>query len=213
MLIEHGADVTAQTKDGKTPLHGVSSPGIARILIEHGADVTARTKDGETPLHRASSLEVARMLIEHGADVAAQTKDGETPLHWVLSPEVARVLIDCGADVAAKNKDGNTPLHLMSIRGQTEDDRMLTGRDTDQNEDENIPLYPASTSSDPYEAQRRANDSLEVSRMLLEFGADVNAQNKFGLTPFRLASEAGLAEVTRVLLEYGADPGANDNID
>ena len=43
--------------------------------------------------------------------------------------------------------------------------------------------------------------------MLLEHGADVNARNKNGLTPFVLASQLGLAEITDVLVQHGADSG------
>jgi ankyrin repeat protein len=48
---------------------------VACILIEHGADTAAQTKDGSTPLHWASStghVEVAQLLIEHGADTTAK---------------------------------------------------------------------------------------------------------------------------------------------
>jgi ankyrin repeat protein len=54
------------------------------MLLEHGADVMAQNKDGETPLHLASREdkgEVIHMLLEHGAHVMAQNKDGDTPLH------------------------------------------------------------------------------------------------------------------------------------
>ncbi len=51
------ADVIAQNKDRKTPLHLASEQGqvdIAHMLIEHGADLTAQTYGEETPLHLAS---------------------------------------------------------------------------------------------------------------------------------------------------------------
>ena len=44
---------------------------VARMLVERGADVSAQAEDGSTPLHSASCrnhVEVARMLVEHGAD-------------------------------------------------------------------------------------------------------------------------------------------------
>jgi ankyrin repeat protein len=130
---------------------------VARMLIERGVDVSAQDKDGQTPLHLASQrgqLELARMLIEHDADVSAQDKDGKTPLHlasqgaqnndgqtsWVsfgngndlppfLSPlprrdldsghpDIARMLIERGADVSAQDKDGRTPMYLASQAGE-----------------------------------------------------------------------------------------------
>jgi ankyrin repeat protein len=42
---------------------------LARILLEYGADATAQAKDGSTPLHLASTEghgEVARILLERG---------------------------------------------------------------------------------------------------------------------------------------------------
>jgi hypothetical protein len=98
----------------------------ARILIERGADMAAQNKDGETSLHLASQnghVEATRMLIEHGADMAAQSKNGNTPLHLASQNgqvKVARILIERGTDVAAQNKNGNTPLHLASQNRQVE---------------------------------------------------------------------------------------------
>ena len=84
MLIERGADVTAQNRNGSTLLHLVSIQPvwvterpeenyteIARKLLEHGADVTVQNKSGRTPFDLASSRrgnkKVARVL-DHGAD-------------------------------------------------------------------------------------------------------------------------------------------------
>ena len=49
------------------------------------------------------------------------------------------------------------------------------------------------------------------SYILLEHGADVNAQNKNGFTPSALAWQGGLAEVIHVLVQHGADSSAYDN--
>jgi ankyrin repeat protein len=48
---------------------------IARMLIERGADVTAQNEDGATPILMASTdghVELVRMLIEHGADASGK---------------------------------------------------------------------------------------------------------------------------------------------
>ena len=57
LLIEQGADVTAQDENGSTPLHLASTSGILEIvwlLLECGACATARDESGKTPLHLAS---------------------------------------------------------------------------------------------------------------------------------------------------------------
>ena len=52
---------------------------VVRMLIERGADVTAQNNDGDAPLHLVSTTnrtqllqrryaEVARILLEHGAE-------------------------------------------------------------------------------------------------------------------------------------------------
>ena len=212
MLIEHGADVMAQNKDGETPLHLSSQEGqveVTRTLIERGADLLAQNTDGETPLHLASEpgqAEVARMLIEHGADVAAQNNDWETPLHLASRwgrVEVARILIECGADVTAQNMYGETPLHLALVWVQVELVRMLTECDMDmaaQSRVGEISLYLAASQT----------GQVEVARMLIERGTDMAAKNEGGETPLHLASRIGQVDVSRMLIERGADVAAQN---
>jgi ankyrin repeat protein len=46
----------------------------------------------------------------------------------------------------------------------------------------------------------------EVARLLIEAGADVDAQNKFGITPLASAAGKDRLQVAKLLLENGADP-------
>jgi len=59
----------------------------------------------------------------------------------------------------------------------------------------NSPLHSASGDGD-----------LKIIRTLLEYGADINAQNDDGATPLRWATTSGNPESVCVLLEQGADP-------
>jgi ankyrin repeat protein len=182
-LLERGADVKAQNKDGDTPLHLALEKGhveIAGILIERGADVSAQNNYGDTPLHVASEkghVEIAGILIERGADVAAQNIYGYTPLHLASENgqvEIADILIEHSADVTAENKGGSTALHLAS--------------------------------QSPY-IQTSPQRFAEVALILLEHGADATAQDNDGRTPFDLASSGGVVEVKDVLLQHEAKPG------
>ena len=73
LLLEHGADINAQTQSGRTPLHEASYCGaleVVRLLLERGADVEAKDEDGETALQEAAERghdEVVELLREHGA--------------------------------------------------------------------------------------------------------------------------------------------------
>ncbi|WP_332328280.1 ankyrin repeat domain-containing protein [Endozoicomonas sp. GU-1] len=72
-LITRGADVNAQTTDGRTPLHFAAEQGQQEAidaLIARGADVNARTKDGKTPLQYATEKvqqDAVVALIAYGA--------------------------------------------------------------------------------------------------------------------------------------------------
>ena len=126
MLIERGADVTAQTENGVTPLHLALEAGrmnVAGMLIERGADVIAQSIYGTTPLHLAlqwGEMELACMFIERGADVRTKCEDGFTPLHLASQEgqvEAVTMFIELGADVTAQDENGSTPLHLASVAG------------------------------------------------------------------------------------------------
>jgi ankyrin repeat protein len=77
LLLEHGADVNAQSlgnyDPGSTPLHITverNRPEVVCVLLEHGANVGAEDSQGRTPFQLASEKgyeEIMKLLSEHGA--------------------------------------------------------------------------------------------------------------------------------------------------
>jgi ankyrin repeat protein len=213
ILVEHGADMAAQEKDGWTPLHLASQyvhVDLARILLEHGADPAAQNKDGWwwTPLHFASEnghLDLARILLEHGADLAAQNKGGWTPLHFASANghlDLARILIEHGGDTTAQEKDGWTPLHFASENGHLDLARILLEHGADpaaQKKDGWTPLHFASV-----------NGHMDLARILVEHGANVAIHADDGLTPLHCASNRVHVGLVRFLVEHGANVTAQD---
>ena len=209
LLIEHGADATAQSKDGSTALHEASFGGhvdLARLLIKHGADAAAQSEDKTTPLHRASfkgHVDLARLLIDHGADVAAQTVNGMSPLHLTSlggHMDLARLLIDHGANVTAQSKDGITPLHRASMGCFVDLARLLIEHGADaaaRDVHGTAPLHEAAFGR-----------HIGLARLLLEHGADTAAQNMEGSTPLHGASFRGDVDMARLLIKHGADVAA-----
>ncbi len=102
---------------------------------------------------RSGSIDAARVLLEAGADVNQVTRYGWSALLAATQNQnyqMAKFLIDNGADVNLANKGGWTPLYLAT------DNRNIEGGD-----------YPTRTAD---------MDTLEYIKLLLDKGADPNAQ-------------------------------------
>ena len=211
ILVEHGANATAQDQRGLTPLHwasGNSHLDIARTLVEHGANAAAQDQRGWTPLHWASGgghLDIARFLVEHGANAAAQDQRGSTPLHWASGGghlDIARFLVEHGANAAAHDQEGSTPLHLASRDGHLDTVRFLVELGANaaaQDQDGSTPLHLASREG-----------HLDIARFLVEHGANSAAQDQRGSTPLHLASRDGHLVIARFLVEHGANVVVQD---
>ena len=125
-LIEHGADVNAQTRE---------VPPSRRWLYSLG-DVSWVDFTGQTPFLRAAlsgDTTVMRLLLEHGADPNLATPAGTTPLmaaagvNWVVaqtyteSPEASleavKICLEHGADINAVNSMGLSALLGAVNRG------------------------------------------------------------------------------------------------
>ncbi|MCY3538150.1 MAG: ankyrin repeat domain-containing protein [Cyanobacteria bacterium MAG IRC4_bin_6] len=55
------------------------------------------------------------------------------------------------------------------------------------------------------------SETLEVIKVLVDGGADLNARNEDGLTPLHVATQERNPEVVKMLLDAGADPKARDS--
>jgi uncharacterized protein len=102
--------------------------------------------------------------------------------------------------VAAYSPDGFTALHLAAFFGKPEAVKALldAGARVDaytRNAFANQPLHAAA-----------AGRHVEVCRLLLAAGADVNATQRGGYTPLHEAAQHGDDEMVELFLSAGADP-------
>ncbi|KAN0108974.1 Ankyrin repeat-containing domain protein [Russula decolorans] len=144
-----------------------------------------------TPLMAALArrhFQTAELLRHNGADVDVRGRKRRTPLHSAARCgdfEMVRVLLKYKADVHARTDLGWTPIHYVSLGFP-------------------ISVIPNICQSLP-----------DVARLLLEHGADVNAQvsgsDNSGRTPLHLTMVFNRVEVVRVLLEHGANVDAEDS--
>jgi uncharacterized protein len=228
LLIKRGADLQAREHwGGQTALMWAaaqSQPQMIQLLLKHGARVDERStvrdwqrrvtaegrpkdmyRGGLTPLlfaAREGCTSCLKVLLEKGADIDLPDPDGATALlmallnyHW----DAGRFLIEAGADV-----------NLWDIYGQT-------------------PLYVAVDMNTPPVGRRielpsmDRNTGADIARLLLERGANPNAQLKlrpryrnipndryrdpmivWGTTPLLRATKAGDLAVVKLLLDHGA---------
>jgi len=182
---------------------------------------------------KAGDEDRVRALVA-GNERLANARDGELPIAMLAiyhgHPRIAQALVDLGADVdvftaAALGKadrlamilnsdpglvnayapDGWTPLALAAYFGNREAARLLlaSGADvhaTGRNATANQPLHAAV-----------AGKRQELVELLVEHGADVNAQDGDGWTPLNLAAHEGSLDTITYLLAHGADPSIASN--
>ena len=211
-----------------TILHQMSRAGdftSINLLLKHGAWVNIFNRYGAAPLHEAiqsGSLAVVNRLIQAGADVNARLYLKEN--HW-LTPlsmaielheiEMVRLLLQNGAllhevnsgyDTSLKSEVAYSALNLLVFYGYADlielllDEKRLDIHARDSRGDTGLHTLALSYHLDP-EIQ------IEIARLLIEAGAEVDARNHHFLTstyPY-LNTETGKVE-TRIRKEYKATP-------
>lgn len=137
-LVEAGADIEAQNKDGATPLaraveNGSDSGDIVGELLALGADVHTQDSTGKTPLHIAAAgnpnRQVIEVLLAAGADIQTRERlSGWTPLHTAArhnNAAVVEILLDAWitaeGDPNVKATDGHTPFDLVQLNSALKD--------------------------------------------------------------------------------------------
>lgn len=195
-LIEHGADINATERDGRTPLcllvkHGGTSEMVT-FFVKNGADLN--NKGGGSPLYWAiymRDIRLQTLLIELGTDVNGvidSYDDLKAPLHLAHDLSVAKLLIDKGANVNITNKFNSTPLHyaiyLPIVKCLVENGADINAK----NNEGNTPLH--------------TSFNFPIVEYLVEKNVDINIPNFKGYTPLHFVKNVIVAEY---LIEQGAD--------
>ncbi|MCA9934600.1 MAG: ankyrin repeat domain-containing protein [Ardenticatenaceae bacterium] len=221
LLLEFGADVNSHNGSEHAFLPQAAWAGqleIVQLLLDAGADVNA-TKDftarSGVLFHQASAvlhavdgnhIEVVKLLIAYGADV--NQTEWNNKGHALFSaafynyPEMVALLLNNGADPQINTNwdTGVTPLHGAADNGSIEAIRVLLDSGVNADIQTNTGLTPImSVIEDGW-----ASNKLEIFTILLEGGADPNAQDNFGNTALHHAAMRGSVEVIQFLIENGA---------
>lgn len=202
---------------------------ITAFLLDHGAQVNAQTYDTTTPLMAAAwadKMDVLRALLAHGADPALRDKQGQTALQWAAlrgwddaisllrdrSPmdifetaqfgDVPRLKahLDAGEDPNMPGARGTTPLMEAMKSGSLPAARLLLDRGANVNQkrtDGATALHLAALYGDA-----------PLAGLLLDRGANINAVSgkpQRPVTPLVYAVTRANADVVALILKRGPD--------
>ncbi|RDL42485.1 uncharacterized protein BP5553_02464 [Venustampulla echinocandica] len=211
LLVDNGAIVDAVDWTNGTALLNASNKGhlaVASYLIDSGADVNHEDDiNNLTPIFYAAQsgyTELVRLLIEKKADMLHPNPRGFTPLNLCFDfAETAKALLDAGAVVdGCYSEYGCTPLILAASGNHINSVKVLLA--ANPSPDLEIKKTRTSISEEGHTALTIATreDRVEVVKLLLEAGANINHQTKRNCCALEYAICNNNVEMVRALMEY-----------
>jgi len=219
-LVEKGADINQKNDFGKTPLMYASARGhleIVELLLKNKADINKKNSKDMTALMYASLHEypkIVKLLIEKGASI--NNKDNNKFNAFMLANKNTHSSNKADLILIQKSLKGRENLLKKNFKELLEASKngnlkkvelLLKENNVDINEKDSIGDSIGNTAL--MEACEYGH--LEIVKLLIEKGADVNLDNNFGITALMYASKKGYLKIIELLLKNDADINYQDN--
>ncbi|CAG9773085.1 unnamed protein product [Ceutorhynchus assimilis] len=211
ILLNHNADIEAQSERTKdTPLSLACSGGryeVVELLLNRNANKEHRNVSDYTPLSLAASggyVNIIKLLLTSGAEINSRTgsKLGISPLMLAAMNghgAAVKLLLDMGSDINAQiETNRNTALTLACFQGRHEVVALLLDRKANVEHRAKTGLTPL--------MEAASGGYVEVGRVLLDKGADVNATPVPSSrdTALTIAADKGHVKFVELLLDRRA---------
>ncbi len=209
LLLDAGANINAQDRDGKTALMVAAqnaNQDAVRLLLQRSADVSLRDNAGLSALGYAANrgkAAIVQTLQTQGAVLDVRSADGPALLNFAIVQQnlaLARDLLDKGA--AAGGEGLFSPLAVAVRADNVAAARLLIERGADVNK--------GFFTTHSLLADAFMWGSLEMAQLLVEKGADINGTTIWQQRYLSAAATAGSLDLMKTLLEKGADVNAHD---
>eukprot|EP00698_Gefionella_okellyi_P016148 TRINITY_DN4602_c0_g1_i1.p1 TRINITY_DN4602_c0_g1~~TRINITY_DN4602_c0_g1_i1.p1 ORF type:complete len:1731 (+),score=426.66 TRINITY_DN4602_c0_g1_i1:206-5398(+) len=205
LLLSRGACPVTADAERLTALHiacSVQCIEAIPFLIQYGGMIDADDEKECTPLHYCGdvgAVDCAKLLIDAGADIDRFDCNGQTPVHHAVENNhmpMVQLLCANKADVNCRDQDGVPPL-LVAVRlGTVEIAATLCQAGARVN------ISAHHVMKTPLHEACIVGNS-DVARLLLKYGANVNARDYQGRTPLHYAVSSDSKEkLVKLLLSY-----------
>lgn len=216
-LIAAGAHLSSRLEDDScmAALDIAATKGhvsVLEVLLDGGAKTYSVDLHGRTALHaaaHANQVSCIDHLVHAGANINAADRIGRTPLHAASTAKgtstAVAALVRHGADMDSLDKKKHSPLISAVEARQLSPARelLLAGADVSARHG---PLRKTLLH------QPAVEGNIDMLRLLLQHGADVNACTTTAITPLRLASSRDHPKAIDMLVCAGAEVESTDRL-
>ena len=159
---------------------------------------------------KSGNTEIVRLMLDKGADInQVSVENPGRPLGYAVQTDIIEtvlLLLARGADPNAMKQGGRAIMTSAAIHGNSDIVRVLIDAKADVN--------PKKQDWSPLTEATRGNH-IEVMKLLIKAGADLNARAYDGWTPLMMAVSNGMhrPQAVKLLIESGADVNMKDDDD
>ncbi|OTB11190.1 hypothetical protein K445DRAFT_322185 [Daldinia sp. EC12] len=227
LLLDHGADINARDNQLRSPLNVALSSealNVANVLVQRGCSLTGSIDMIFPLIQRVEEIPGIRPLIKTLAPKFNKAASGPYLIHQALETndlQSLEILLSAGFDPNVRNRHGLPPLYQAMVQQQGHAVRLLLAHGANKNDylppetrdklDESIRFHQRlttfiDTGYVPLEIAARLLRDVEMTRVLLESGADVNYVYPVdgGVVLSGLGDEEYF-ETAKVIIDSGAD--------